>query len=99
MIGEKFSNITLDSNTKCKWTLIDNLDVELKRENFVQFTPAFYVNETMMQCSAPGSFIGGDRAYVQLTFNNNDYSEVSDRLIFSFFHIGNSFPHSGPADA
>jgi hypothetical protein len=53
----------------------------------------------MMQCSAPGSFIGGDRAYVQLTFNNNDYSEVSDRLIFSFFQIGNSFPHSGPADA
>lgn len=35
LIGEKFSNITLNDNTKCKWTLIDNLDVDLKRENFV----------------------------------------------------------------
>lgn len=52
-----------------------------------------------MQCSAPGSFIGGDRAYVQLTFNDNDYSDISDKLIFSFFQVGNAFPHSGPADA
>lgn len=99
LVGEKFSNITLEQNTKCKWTLIDNIDVDLKRDNFVQFTPANYVNETMMRCNAPGSFIGGDRAYVQLTFNNIDYSDVSDSLIFTFFETGEPFPHSGPADA
>ena len=29
LVGEKFSNITLEQNTKCKWTLIDNIDVDL----------------------------------------------------------------------
>jgi hypothetical protein len=38
-----------------------------------------------MKCVAPGSFIGGDRAYVQLTFNNIDYSDVGEKLMFSFF--------------
>lgn len=52
-----------------------------------------------MVCLTPGHFIGGDRAYVQLTFNNLDFSEQSEDLIFQFYQISGIFPHSGPSNA
>jgi len=36
---------------------------------------------------------------IQVTFNNKDYSETADNLIFQFYQINGIFPHSGPADA
>ena len=58
---------------------------EVRPSFLVQYTPATYHNETHMVCLTPGHFIGGDRAYVQLTFNNLDYSELSEDLIFQFY--------------
>ena len=45
----------------------------------------------------PGHFVGGDRAQIQLTFNNLDFSEASDSLVFQFYEIDNVFPRSGPS--
>lgn len=81
IIGENFSNITEPEMAKCKWTLIDNVHGE-KRPMIEQTTPALYKNPTTMECLSPGIFIGGDRASVSLTFNNLDYSEFSEDLIF-----------------
>lgn len=53
----------------------------------------------MMMCVAPASFIGGDRVFIQLTFNNMDYSEQDERLIFSFYQVKGAFPHSGPSNS
>jgi len=38
-----------------------------------------------MYCMMPGHFLGGDRAQIQLTFNNMDFSDASDHLIFQFY--------------
>lgn len=74
VMGENFSNITNPDNSRCRWTLIDNVNGQ-KRDRVIQFTPAYYINETQMMCVTPSSFVGGDRAFVQLTFNNLDFSE------------------------
>lgn len=98
VIGDNFSNITNPDTTRCRWTLIDNAG-GIKRDRVIQFTPAFYMNETSMMCVTPSSFIGGDRAFVQLTFNNKDFSAQDENLIFQFYSILGSFPHSGPSNA
>lgn len=49
-------------------------------------------------CITPSSFIGGDRALIQITFNSKDYSQ-EDNLIFQFYSILGSFPKSGPSNA
>jgi len=96
--GENFSNITNPETTKCRWTLIDNAS-GVKRARVIQFTPAFYVSETQMMCVTPSSFVGGDRAFVQITFNGKDFSAQDEKLIFQFYSILGSFPHSGPSNA
>jgi hypothetical protein len=35
-----------------------------------------------MMCVTPASFVGGDRAFLQLTFNNKDFSAIDEALIF-----------------
>jgi hypothetical protein len=97
IIGENFSNITDPEQTKCRWTLIDNVNIE-NRPTIVQHTPAIYFNKTTMMCMTPSYFIGGDRAFVQLTFNNYDYSDFDDNLVFQFYQIGSMFPKSGPSN-
>lgn len=57
------------------------------------------MNITMLMCVTPSSFIGGDRAFIQLTFNGKDYSAQDENLIFQFYQINGAFPHSGPANA
>lgn len=86
VIGENFSNITNPDNSRCRWTLIDNKN-GVKRDRVIQFTPAYYINETQIMCITPSSFIGGDRAFVQLTFNNLDYSEQNENFVFQFYSI------------
>lgn len=39
------------------------------------------MNSTNMMCITPSSFIGGDRAFIQITFNDKDFS-TEDNLIF-----------------
>jgi hypothetical protein len=39
---------------------------------------AYYYNETTMLCVSPNGFIGGDKAYVQLTLNGKDYTPQND---------------------
>ena len=51
-----------------------------------------------MMCLSPNGFIGGDKIYIQLTFNDMDYTPVKEHMVFNFYAIFGSFPHSGPAD-
>ena len=51
-----------------------------------------------MMCVTPNGFIGGDKIDVQLTFNDIDYTPVADNMMFEYYAIFGSFPHSGPAD-
>jgi len=73
ILGENFSNITNSENSRCRWTLIDNMN-GIKRDRVIQYTTAYFMNVTLMMCVTPNSFVGGDRAFVQITFNNRDYS-------------------------
>ena len=45
-----------------------------------------------MMCMSPNGFRGGDKVYVQLTFNDNEYSEINENLVFNFYAISSSFP-------
>jgi hypothetical protein len=47
---------------------------------------------------SPNGFIGGDKVYVQMTFNDMDYTDEQENMVFSYYAIFGSFPHSGPAD-
>ena len=60
--------------------------------------PAVYIDEKTMMCMSPNGFVGGDKVYVQLTFNDMDYTPQKENMVFSFYAIFGSFPHSGPAD-
>jgi hypothetical protein len=51
-----------------------------------------------MMCVSPNGFFGGESANVQLTFNGIDYTEPKPFLVFNFYTVLGSFPHSGPAD-
>lgn len=57
----------------------------MKRDKIIQYTPAAFMNVTMLMCVTPSSFIGGDRAFIQLTFNGKDYSAQDENLIFQFY--------------
>lgn len=63
ILGDHFSNITDLDKQKCRWTLIDNQN-GIKRDKIVQYTPAAFMNVTMLMCVTPSSFIGGDRAFI-----------------------------------
>ena len=60
--------------------------------------PAVYVDATTMMCLSPNGFIGGDKVYVQLTYNDMDYTPQKENMVFNYYAIFGSFPHSGPAD-
>jgi hypothetical protein len=51
-----------------------------------------------MMCVAPSGFLGGESVDVQLTFNGGDYTEKKDFMVYSYYTVLGSFPHSGPAD-
>lgn len=63
-----------------------------------KFIPAIYRDEQTMMCVSPNGFDGGESVNVQLTFNGADYTEVKDFMVFSYYTVLGSFPHSGPAD-
>lgn len=94
--GNLFSNITDPSMTKCRFTLKNGTDG--MRPTLPKTMPAFYVDKTHMMCLAPNGFLGGDKVHVQMTFNDYDYTEQADNMVFNFYAIFGSFPHSGPAD-
>jgi len=95
--GNLFSNITDSNVVKCRFTLKNG--TAGFRETMPKFMPAFYIDPQTMMCLSPNGFIGGDKAYVQLTFNDMDYSPQQENMIFSFYAIFGAFPHSGPANA
>ena len=98
LIGENFSNITTAAQTKCKFHLFDQ-DEFSKRGEVSKTIPASYINETTMVCASPSGFIGNDKTYVSLTFNNHDYSEENSVAVYQFYQVFGSFPHSGPTSA
>lgn len=51
-----------------------------------------------MMCLSPNGFLGGDQVYVQLTLNDMDYSPQQENMVFQYYAIFGSFPHSGPAN-
>ena len=50
-------------------------------------------------CVSPNGFAGGDKVNVQLTYNDQDYTPAAENLVFRYYAIFGSFPHSGPSDA
>lgn len=91
--GQRFSNITDPEFVKCKFTLIGE-----RASAVTKFIPAIYRDEQTMMCVSPNGFDGGESVNVQLTFNGADYSETKDFMVFGFYTVLGSFPHSGPAD-
>ena len=91
--GTQFSNITDSENVKCKFTLFDS-DRVIKPKTM----PVVYINETFVMCMSPNGFKGGEKAHIQLTFNDNDYTPASDNIVFRYYVLFDSFPKSGPAD-
>lgn len=82
VVGTRFSNITERERVKCRFALFDTLDHSHDRMPVEKTIAASFVNDTTMVCASPSGFVGGDRTYVSLTFNGNDYSEPSDNAIF-----------------
>lgn len=91
--GNQFSNINDPRMVKCKFTIHGNA-----RPALPKFMPATYIDSKTMMCLSPNGFIGGDKVNVQLTYNDQDYTPLDENLVFSFYAIFGSFPHSGPAD-
>ena len=87
--GNKFDNISDPQNFKCRFTSGDPT-VPAK------FIPGFYVNDTTMMCSSPGGWGRGDATRVQVTFNNEDYSD--NNFTFNYYNVIRFFPRSGPSD-
>ena len=95
--GNLFSNITDPQTVKCKFTFKNGTDGF--RDTIPKTMPAFYIDPQTMMCLTPNGFIGGDKVYVQLTFNDMDYSAQQDSMVFSYYAIFGAFPHSGPANS
>ena len=95
--GSRFSNITDPSIVKCRFSFKNGTDGWRQTAN--KTMPAFYMDSNTMMCMSPNGFMGGDKVYVQLTFNDNEYSDVNENLVFNYYAVFGSFPHSGPADA
>jgi len=94
--GNLFSNITSPETVKCRFTFKNGTDGF--RATQTKTMPAFYIDLHSMMCVSPNGFLGGDKVYVQLTYNDMDYTPISEALVFQFYAIFGSFPHSGPAD-
>ena len=94
--GNLFSNITDPSTVKCRFTFKNGTDGF--RATIPKTMPAFYMDPHTMMCLSPNGFIGGDKVYVQLSYNDMDYTPMQENMVFNFYAIFGSFPHSGPAD-
>ena len=94
--GNLFSNITDPGTVKCRFTFKNGTDGF--RQTIPKTMAAFYIDANTMMCLSPNGFIGGDKVYVQLTFNDMDYTPVKDIMVFNYYAIFGSFPHSGPAN-
>ena len=94
--GNLFANIQEPGTVKCKFSLKTGTDGF--RTTIPKTMPAVYIDEKTMMCMSPNGFVGGDKVYVQLTFNDMDYTPQKENMVFSFYAIFGSFPHSGPAD-
>ncbi len=95
--GNQFSNITDPSTVKCRFSLRNATNG--MRPALPKTMPAFYIDQHTMMCVTPNGFLGGDRVNVQLTLNDMDYTPESENMVFAFYAIFGSFPHSGPADS
>jgi hypothetical protein len=69
-----------------------------ERKAVPKFIPAIYKDSQTMVCVSPSGFLGGEGVDVQLTFNGEDYTEKKDFMVFNYYTVLGSFPHSGPAD-
>ena len=94
--GSHFSNITDPNSVKCRFTLKNGTTGY--RATLPKFMPAVYIDSATMLCITPNGFKGGDKVYVQLTLNDMDYSPQMENMVFSYYAIFGSFPHSGPAN-
>lgn len=94
--GNLFSNITDPTKVKCRFTFKNGTDGF--RQTLPKTMPAFYIDPQHMMCLAPNGFLGGDKVWLQLTFNDMDYTPQQDNMVYQFYAIFGSFPHSGPAD-
>lgn len=78
--GNLFSNITNPETVKCKFTFKNGTDGF--RATQPKTMSAFYIDSHTMMCVSPNGFIGGDKVYIQLTYNDNDYTPVSEVMVF-----------------
>jgi hypothetical protein len=108
--GDHFSNSTSKLKmVMCRFTQINpNLkgpgeedDTGMnEEEDFnapVRFMPAFYLDAETMECATPSGFGGGDKVFVDLTFNGVDYTD--NKFEFDYYAFYGSFPKSAPYDA
>lgn len=63
----------------------------------IRFMPAYYVDPETMKCAAPSGFGGGDKVWVDLTFNGVDFTD--NKFEFNYYAFYGSFPKSAPYDA
>jgi hypothetical protein len=91
--ADLFTNITDAQNVKCKFTLFGS-----DRVTRPKYMPMTFVNSTHVKCLSPNGFKGGEQVHIQITFNDNDYTPIMDKIKFRYYVIFDSFPKSGPAD-
>jgi hypothetical protein len=63
----------------------------------VHYMPAYYVDSETMKCASPSGFAGGDKVWVDLTFNGVDYTD--NKFEYNYYAFFGSFPKSAPYDA
>jgi len=105
--GNKFSNATNGLKTvMCRFTQMpepvaeSDDGTEGEPDDFnppIRFMPAYYVDKDTMKCASPSGWAGGDRVWVDLTFNGIDFTE--NKFEFDFYAFYGSFPKSAPYDA
>jgi hypothetical protein len=74
----------------------DATDDEISKMK-IKYIPAYPIDGETMKCTTPPGFVGGDQAWIDLTFNGADYT--ANKIKFDFYSIYGSFPKSGPTDA
>jgi len=98
--GKRFSKLAEGLKTvKCRFTEImsdDATDDEISKMK-IKYIPAYPIDGETMKCTTPPGFVGGDQAWIDLTFNGADYT--ANKIKFDFYSIYGSFPKSGPTDA
>lgn len=106
--GEKFSNATNGLKTvMCRFTQINpatpdedddtNMGGDEDFNAPIRFMPAYYVDSDTMKCASPSGFGGGDKVFVDLTFNGVDFTD--NKFEFNYYAFYGSFPKSAPYDA